>query len=233
MSPRLLRPKQSGAFDPRTISGLSAWIDFSDTATIGPDQTGPGTVTGEIGYVRDKFVSGMAYTQGTGASRPVLGAINGRAAADWGSGANSKVLIASNTVTVREVTAVFSWSAGGSVFPNFNCIYGNHATNPTIGGRASLNRFVTVAENGSETLFVNNTATNVAFPAIAGGDGVIVQVDQLSAVSRIGYIGMDRALADRGWRGCIGELLVYNRALTTAERAAIRSGLAKKWKITL
>jgi hypothetical protein len=234
MSPRLLRPIASGSFDPRTISGLSAWIDFSDLSAIGPDQTGPGVVAsgGEIGYIRDKFVTARTYTQGTGASRPVLGAINGLPAGDWGSSANSKVLVASSSAVHTECVAVCAWDAGGSTFPTFNTVLGNGATGAQIAGRATLARWQIPLDGTSyDVLFQNNVATNVAFPTIASGDPFIVQ--SAGSGTHTARIGLDRALADRGWRGRIGEILTWNRTLTADERAAIRRGLARKWKFAI
>jgi hypothetical protein len=237
MSPRLLRPIASGSFDPRTISGLSAWIDFSDTTTIGPNETGPGAVApaGELGYIKDKFVSGYAYTQSTGANRPVLGSINGLAAGDWGSGANTKRLVGSSgSRNTREVTAVFTWSAGGSVFPGFETILGSTTLGPLVCGRGTLDRFGRPSDGITLAVqFLNNTATDTAFPAIASGSPFVVQAWGSSNLSHTPQIGMDRTIADRGWRGLIGEMVAYNRELTVSEREAIRKGLARKWKFAI
>ena len=234
MNPRLLRPIASGSFDPRTISGLSSWIDLSDLSTIGPDQTGPGVVAsgGEIGYIRDKFVSTRTYTQGTGASRPVLGAINGLPAGDWGSSANTKVLVASSSSVQTECVAVFVWDAGGVTFPSFNTILGNGSTGAQIAGRSGLSRWqIPIDGTAYDLLFQNNVGTNVAFPDIASGSPFVVQ--SAGAGTHTSRIGLDRGLADRGWRGRIGEILTWDRTLTASERTAIRRGLARKWKFTI
>lgn len=73
MNPRLLRPRASG-FDPRSISGLSLWLDAGDASTI--------TLNGSnVSEWRDKSGYGSpAASQATAALQPAYtaSAINGR-----------------------------------------------------------------------------------------------------------------------------------------------------------
>jgi hypothetical protein len=61
MNPKLLRPKASG-FNPRSIAGLYAWWDASDSATITTD-------TG-VSVWADKSGNGRNATQSTGNNQP-------------------------------------------------------------------------------------------------------------------------------------------------------------------
>jgi hypothetical protein len=236
MSPRLLRPRAAGGFDPRKIAGLNFWLDFSDISTLGPTGSGVGSVSlaGEIGYVRDKGPSGIAFTQGTGALRPVLGQINGLYACDWGTGAHDKRLI-SNTGSrnPREITAVIQWDAGGSAFQNFETVAGSTGNGPLIQAAGSSASWGVLAGGSTnEVKFVNNSQTSVAFPPLGSGLPAVVQAFVLSNLSQTPQLGTDRGLGlSRGWKGKIAEIVAYDRELTAAERESIRRGLARKWGV--
>jgi len=66
MSPRLLRPRQTG-FSPRNIAGLALWLDAADTSTITVDQGAK--------EWRDKSVAGSTkkFIQDTGNNQPATG----------------------------------------------------------------------------------------------------------------------------------------------------------------
>jgi hypothetical protein len=72
MSPRLLRPRQAGGFDPRTIPGLAVWLDGKDNASvlnsISPDT--PATITQTVRRWRDRSGDGNDADQDTGANQP-------------------------------------------------------------------------------------------------------------------------------------------------------------------
>lgn len=52
MSPRLLRPRAAGGFDPRTIAGLEWWIDAADSASVTLDSTRVATINDKSGKAR-------------------------------------------------------------------------------------------------------------------------------------------------------------------------------------
>ena len=77
MSPRLLRPRQTG-FDPRSIAGLAAWWDFADSSSI--------TLNGgNISQILDKSGAGRIASQSTALNQPALtsNAQNGRSMATF------------------------------------------------------------------------------------------------------------------------------------------------------
>jgi hypothetical protein len=87
MSPRLLRPRASGVFDPRAISGLQAWWTPFDLATLSQTSDGTTAITGNsqpVAYIRDR-VNGYAMTQTTNNNRPTYlsAGINGYPALDF------------------------------------------------------------------------------------------------------------------------------------------------------
>jgi hypothetical protein len=65
MSPRLLRPRESGGFNPKMISGLKVWLDASDGSTL--------TMNGStVSEWRDKSGNGYHFTQSTASKQPTL-----------------------------------------------------------------------------------------------------------------------------------------------------------------
>jgi hypothetical protein len=243
MNARLLRPIASGSFDPRTIPGLSSWLDFSDSTTLGPDHTGLGAVsTGNpIGYALDKANGTNFYSESNSTLRPNWGTINGRGAADyWGPnlGPHGDQLIRNANVSMIEFTAVVTWDLGvGTTFAN-----SNFATIFSSGGGpwgGGFNASVWAAAGGGavgQVWFMNNTETltqpAVAFPPLGNGLPAVVQGWAASVVNAASpRLGNDRGNATRGWPGRIGEWLTYSVALSPAQRAAIRRGLIRKWGI--
>jgi hypothetical protein len=88
MSPRLLRPRAAGGFNPRSISGLALWLDASDGSTLfqNSDGTVPATATGApVGYWGDKSGNNRHVTQATAGDRPTVAAVsvNGRRCIDF------------------------------------------------------------------------------------------------------------------------------------------------------
>ena len=104
MNPRLLRPRASG-FNPKSISGLSLWLDASDASTI--------TLNGSnVSEWRDKSGGSPNASQATAASQPAYtsSAINGRPAVDFNS---------TRALTFASSTASFNYlhsSTGGAIF---------------------------------------------------------------------------------------------------------------------
>lgn len=76
MSPRLLRPRASG-FNPRAISGLIAWYDAADSATL--------TVSTGVSSWADKSGNGYTLRQSIGNNQPATGTrtIGGKNALDF------------------------------------------------------------------------------------------------------------------------------------------------------
>jgi hypothetical protein len=106
MSPRLLRPKASGAFTPKSLSGLKLWLDADDASAFT-------LVGGNVSEWRDKSGSGVPHaTQASAGSRPARtsSGLNGRAVVDFQG---------THTLTFASSTAAFNFlhnPTGGTVF---------------------------------------------------------------------------------------------------------------------
>ena len=77
MSPRLLRPRASGSFTPKSISGLAAWYDAADATTL--------TIATGVSAWADKSGNGRTLRQATGNNQPASGTrtIGGKNALDF------------------------------------------------------------------------------------------------------------------------------------------------------
>lgn len=85
MSPRLLRPRASGAFTPRRIAGLAAWYDAADATTL--------TIATGVSAWADKSDNNLTLTQGVGNNQPISATrtIGGKNALDF-NGSSSALL---------------------------------------------------------------------------------------------------------------------------------------------
>jgi hypothetical protein len=255
MSPRLLRPRAAGGFNPKTVSGLVGWWDPSDSATVT-------TVSGAVSQLNDKSGLGRNATQGTANNRPSYsGTINGKNVMTF-DGTNDFMVtgLESNTLTgfatffcVCQASADWTDADANNKSP----LYGRNSSDlgasygltlSTISGNLGLNlawrgtqfnatNGPTVAKGtpqllvgalSSTTRFrrVNGTAADIALPGTAGTN---------AAAGNFLNIGQDppAGVLNRYWKNLIGEILVYDRTLTTDEIKKIESYLGKKYGITV
>jgi hypothetical protein len=225
MSPRLLRPRATG-FNPKSISGLGFWYDFSDTSSVTLDENSL------IQQLNDKSGNGRNLTQGTAANRPGIATVNGRQAGDWGTGTNVKHLANSTSGNWREVAFVIDYDGANPFGAIYGVVNGNSSTAGVL--TFSNTSWLTLAQGSGYSNFnTNGTETAIALPAILSP--AVVQAWRTTDTPAFDGIrvGTDRGFAGRGWLGKICEIMAWTRELTAAERTAIRRGLAAKWKVTL
>jgi hypothetical protein len=167
MNPRLLRPMASG-FNPRSISGLSLWLDASDSSTI--------TLNGSnVSEWRDKSGAGSpAAAQGFAANQPAYNAsgLNGRGTIDF---ATTRSLVFGSS------TASFNYlhnSTGGTVFivirpgdssdPNAYApfLINNNDTSANTGISLAFDDRVSVSRNNALVAVVNRGVSGFQTAAI-------------------------------------------------------------------
>ncbi len=235
MNPRLLRPTPSG-FNPKSISGLLFWVDFSDASSVTLDGSS------KISAVNDKSGNGYNGTQTTAGNRLGVSTLNGRQCADNGTSANVFcVQYSGGTLNCRDGFVSAVWDAGGTTFPDYNSFISTPAVAGTSGGALMLGSVSTAnllgagawhSSAGSVSRF-NNTAvanggTLNAFSHIK--TPFVYRGYATADIAMSGWqIGGDRSIASRGWRGRIGEVIVYSRQLSDAEALRVRRYLATKW----
>jgi hypothetical protein len=144
MSPRLLRPKASGAnLDPRSVGPLHCWFDASDSSTIFDANTGGSlpAAGGAIGRINDKSGNGRNATQGTANNRPTyqLGVQGGRSVMRF-DGSNDALDTASFPtsagLTVFCVCKASNWSSPGTYRGFFAHAYAGDSGGGFVGSLA-------------------------------------------------------------------------------------------------
>jgi len=254
MSPRLLRPRQAGGFNPKTISGLLGWWDFSDTALMGPTSSGVGSVSNNapVKYVADKSGNGIHMTQsGADSAAPTLisSGQNGRAVLgfDGGDSLNANYTIALTGETVFQVIRMasgaasfargFSQSDSGEDFStsgHYIPILRN-ATQAAIASFAGgLNVGVQLVTTGNMVIASSQHSGSVISNRINGGTAATSFHTLNKTFTRfsIGY-GIGPTANTAFWQDRICETVVYSRSLTDAERVSVTRWLGTKWGITV
>lgn len=238
MNGRLLRPRATG-FTPKGISGLALWLDISDATTVTLD------ANNLISNIADKSGNNYNGSQTTAANRPGVSTMNGKRCGDWGTASNSLRVAyshGSNANNWRDGFIAAAWDAGGTTFPAQNGLFTANAISGTANGAIldGVSGSANWAADGiwhrpqGSVLKVNNEAavedgsTCAAFPHITSA--FIVRGQAKADVAVNGWqLGCDRSLAGRGWRGRIGEVVIYTRQLTATEALKVRQYLANKW----
>ncbi len=251
MNPRLLRPTASG-FDPRRIEGLSIWMDALSPSSYTES-------SGQITEWRSR-VGSLKFEQTTANNRPTLfesssdvqgataAVINGKQAFYF-DGTND-VLLGSAQVTGTQ------WAAFGvvrsddvaavrGVFTRDNNANITFVTRgPQFLRHNAAGNVETVAFSASDVLTssAGNMASGVAAVLhsvqaastvqsfLNNAGGTAISCTQNGSANSVA-IGVTRAPSSSFWKGTIGEILLYNRALTTAEQSRVYQYLRSKWGI--
>ena len=243
MSGRLLRPRATG-FNPRSISGLAAWWDASDAASIT-------TVSGAVSQWNDKSGNSVHATQTTANNRPVNNSqtLNGRAVMTF-DGSND---IMSFTGTARTDETQF-------VVVRNNMLAGVVSTQQILGDASSGFGLIAVIKNEGSLnndllaycggFSIGTTAARYQFPANnpfgpavvsairSSASGGILRTDGVQratcttsnsyALARIGGVGASYPL-----NGYIAEIVIYSRALSVADVQRVERYLGTKWGLTV
>lgn len=243
MNGRLLRPLATG-FTPRKISGLAAWWDASDAASIT-------TVSGRVSQWNDKSGNGVHATQTTANNRPenTSATLNGRAVMTF-DGSND---IMSFTGTARTDETQF-------VVVRNNMVASVVSTQQILADASSgfgLNAIIKNDGSTNSDLFaqcggfsIGTTAARYQFPANnpfgpavvsairSSASGGILRTDGVQratcttsnsyALARIGGVGSSFPL-----NGYIAEIVIYSRALSVADVQRVERYLGAKWGLTV
>lgn len=239
MSPRLLRPLASGAFSPRQIAGLSAWYDASVASSL--------TLTsGFVSQWDDLSGSGLHLTQAVEANRPGTGTIDGKTAVHF-DGSNDVMLVSANVFPGTLIALCSLDNPGPTPYLLAGAVDGTQANSVNVewnfpgewildgleagslysssGGQAVADQptIATALYGSGNTSRINGASlpgTNVGAPA-AVPSSIILGARKVSGPGR------------RHLDGKIGEVLLFNRVLTTSEVQKVERYLASKWGVTL
>lgn len=251
MNVRLLRPRQAGGFNPKSISGLVGWWDAADSSTI--------TVATGVSDWRDKsgVGSGKTLLQTTANNQPAYTATIGGKAAILYDGTNDELATSGNvtlmgadyTWTVFSVSRADAQGASGIVNqddfssprpPQFQRLWTNifpaartcrvFVTNSSDTAVGAISGAVVLQSTpfvltSSQSADASNIWVN---GANNGNSAVTPKAVQFSKKLFVGSLS-----GSSHWNGAIGEVVFYSRSLTTSERQAVERYLGRKWGITV
>jgi hypothetical protein len=236
--------KSLWGFSPQSIPGLQLWLDAADTTSM----VFSGTST-TITSWKDKSGNGSNATA-TGSPTLNQNSINGVQSVQTGSGKyfNGNISIsggttltafavATTTISSLDTNAVdqrlvslavpggLDWNVAGSTIPLNNA----KNTSSISFFRAGLISYAPIT-------------TNVPFVAVSVYDGTSISIwkngtvgspasvasTATFAISRYG-IGEQATPSGEAWTGNIGEVIIFNTALSTSQRQQVEGYLAAKW----
>lgn len=238
MSPRLLRPRQTG-FDPRSISGLSLWLDATQGVT---------TVSNQVSVWADQSGNGRDFSQPTGNPRPnYTSTLNGKPVISF-------VAVAS---TLLQRSAVTNADIGGSGGVSFWIVFrvtsaAAYVTCQFPGATDGFDRFSSGGSFPAQFRSVRASAVSIGMPDTGTVlYGQIVNVAANTHTWRRQSAQRASATPDyTNWRagtnatwligrgdtgffnGDIAEVIIYGNPLDATQIARVESYLATKWGAT-
>jgi len=245
MSGRLLRPRQTGLSDPRTIAGLVAWYDGADSSSMGPTSSGTGAVSnnGPVKFLSDKSGNGNHLTQtGADSIAPsfVSSSLNGRSALSFDSA--DRLPRTGFTAIMNPPYSLFI--VGRAISPTGTPRICGVASNHSIGPFANSNaKWGFFASSGGAVLSFGGTATSptiLCLTVSAGlaaslyANGTLGTSATLAAFTPLGFALNDQAAgAGAGGNNVIYECLSWSTVLSDANRRSVTGFLSKKWGIAV
>jgi len=249
MSPRLLRPRASGAFDPRTIANIANWYDADDASTM--------TLNGStVSEWRSKVSGGVALAQATANAQPTLSqsSINGKPSllfdgGDFLSGAQS-IPLRDNVVfaVIRQNASSDNFERSWALYPSSGNDFNNAQAallefrGPTI----LSNHRLRVASNNLNSAFIATGLQPLSVAtAILSASKIQLRISGTEYTAAAGTASQTASgiVVGAGYEsGAVGsrraqmnmcEFIRYSRELTATEIAAVERYLGAKWGITV
>lgn len=206
-------------------NGMTLWLDGADPTTfVGSSDCTGAAATTAIGCWKDKSGQTTAnnFVQATSADQPTVGTWNGLGAADFADTSDvlNSVSATANYLTVFVAADVTNTATYINMFSqsgqDYNVRIGSGAfRNKPVGNDWSFNPAGTLNwANGSKL-------------ANANGPVKIITSDQARSLKTF-TASVSNALYGRGVVGRVGDVVTFDKALSTAERRAVEEYLARK-----
>ena len=256
---RDVAPRGARDYEPNEITGLQLWLDFSDATTLYQDAGKTTLVSADnqgIGCAADKSGNGIDATQATADEEPLYktGIQNSLSAGLWDGADDSlncgdnevhsnttglEIIIAcNNSLDTNQAILINKYSTIAPGYRQYNCVVNPSATTmywsvQELAGSADANTQIHFTQpngwvifdfswtpGGNPIAYVNNVSQGSAASAVT-------DITDTTTPLLIGhYLDGGPFL---GWRSYIGEVVIYNKALSVAERTGLYNHLKSKW----
>jgi hypothetical protein len=233
MNPRLLRPKATSGFDPKTISGLAVWFDASVSSSV--------TLNGgNVSQWNDLSGNGRHATQATAGNQPSYStaALNGKnvvVAQDSSRVLKTAAFQAGLPQTVFVVASTTGTNQGIFQRGVVNSIHALWRSTTFIARRGGGSDATSTASDGYKvfTCVFTTTLSRLFVGSTQGTDNttnVTATTPDSTDNRTLALFNLDSIL---GMVGGIAEFLYYNANLSASDQDKVRSYLSKKWNVTL
>jgi len=234
-----------------SISGLQLWLDAADTSTLFDATTGGSLVAadGAVARWEDKSGNARHTTQSTGGNRPLrktaiqngLGVLRFDGSNDFvtcsiGSIRNCTVFVVlankNQSIDSGEIDNIFAF--GPFTNPPNNRGFALNSSN-IFGSNTQRQLYDESLPTGSQTTRKNGNTSPVTLSlsefcvASTVASGVSADLGSTFSVCRVWF---QSDLNVYYGQNDIGEIIVYNSALSDADRSAVESHLMTKWGIS-
>ncbi len=242
-------PTRSTNFTPTSVPGIALWLDAADASTI----VGTASLVNEW---KDKSGNGLNATKNndvaptyssTGFNNGLPGVLFNGSTTRLHTPSISPTPVLSSNGTDTTIFAVVNWVGGVNGIAlgldttgNTFAFYVPWTYPSTVNGNIFAD-LGSGARIGYDTVFAPASAPYVFSVTRSGVNGSIyvngnIHVSSTTLAGTIGTttqtlgIGSASPADSRVFNSYIGEILIYNRALTTAEREKVEGYLAWKWR---
>lgn len=231
-------PLWTPELDPDTNVDLAVWLDASSTTSLTLD------VSGNVETWKDtRDTSSYAISNATPTRRPTSGShtLNGLNVLDWGLDENSRGLITNtpNPATWYDVYIVARYDGDLTRAGDMSGIVGllggsNNSSNDDIGVITDLPGGDPLDLYGIhwwDKLYINSVESDGSYVLPTMQTGFVLSASTPSPNQAGLCVGTDRGIGNRGWRGVIAEVVIFNRVLSPELREKMEGYLAHKWGV--
>lgn len=238
------------AFSPLDISGLSLWLDAADTTSI--TESG-----GAVSQWDDKSGNAYNFSQGTAANQPTTGTrtINSLNVIDFDGSqeflgttstindTQGHVFIIFQKDNINDPSTMFGGGSSSNATQLHLFLSDDGTGNPGIQAQGgNIYSFTSTVGTGTPSLYELASNGSTWSGWLDGGSETLTQVAGTNNGDWLGdrsftliSVGAVRQLSNMisHFNGVIGEILLYDRLLSSSERQSVEGYLASKWAITL
>ena len=251
MSPRLLRPRAAGGFNPKTITGIAGWWDASVSTAVSLN-------AGEVQQWNDLSGNGRHALQSVANNQPTyaLAVRNNRNAVQFNGSTDFLRGAWPLTLTAQSVFAVVSMGSGGTGGwgrPFSQTTTADATATGTMNADFSISgHYVPLLRNGTSAAFgsyngnAHRAPVNFTYDewgvwssihsgsqisnSLNGGTASTYSAATFNTTFHTFTLGaIASGVINQLMVGFIGEVVVYSRNLSNSEASAVRSYLKAKW----